>query len=49
MQIFLTFGKTPVKSECTPHYWLSVAKLITCDPLGHLEGAANLEEIISST
>lgn len=49
MQIFLTFGKTQVKSECTPHYRLSIAKLITRDPLGRLEGAANLGEIISST
>ncbi len=29
MQISLTFGKTQVKSESTPHYWLSFAQLIT--------------------
>lgn len=49
MQIFLTFGKTQVKSECTPHYWLSFAELITWHPLGLLERAANLGEIISVT
>lgn len=55
MQIFLTFGEkkekteTRVESEHTPHYWLSFTKLITPDPLGHLEGAANLGEVISCT
>lgn len=25
--IFVTFGKTQVKYECTPHYWLSTVLL----------------------